>query len=336
MTILAFVLVVAAGFFSSVAAQSCLPVDACLVSPTRQPVMGPIGSNGCSVPSEAGPLGAFYAEVFKDACDQHDIDWGTFAPTPQLANWFVETNNRFYANMLGICTRRTDLIFSQCSDAAAIFTLAVSQTSIAVERFKGAQYFASTCACRELPGAPTNLMASTVSGPSGGRVDLSWTAGSNATSYSIEPVQPLLPPIDTGGPAPAMTFSAVPSGTYGVRVRAVNPLGVSAPSNTATFTVGTVCTVPSAPSSVAGQFASGTATLSWVASAGATSYLVRAGSTPGASDLFDGNVGNLLSVSAGGLPPNFHAYARVYAVSSCGISPASQEVEIGGSASPSR
>ena len=68
-----------------------------------------------------------------------------------------------------------------------------------------------------------------------------------------------------------------------------------------------------------------TASASWPPVGGATSYLVAAGSSPGLSDIFYGNVGNAGAVSAG-VSPGFRAYVRVMAVNACGQSAASAEV----------
>lgn len=62
---------------------------------------------------------------------------------------------------------------------------------------------------------------------------------------------------------------------------------------------------------------------------GVTSYIVQAGSQPGGSDIFSGNVGNTTAVSASGLPSGFRAFVRVFGVNACGVGAASPEVEIG-------
>jgi hypothetical protein len=55
---------------------------------------------------------------------------------------------------------------------------------------------------------------------------------------------------------------------------------------------------------------------------GATSYIISAGSTQGASNVaLPTNVGPNTTVSAGGLPPGFSAWVRVIAVNACGQSP---------------
>jgi hypothetical protein len=306
-------------------AQSCLPLDACLLSPTRSDAGRPIVPNGCSVPPEVGPLGQLYADVFVTACNQHDIDWGTFKQ--DVNGWFVESNLAFRARMLAICQARTDLAAAECTQAASIFFFAVSQTQIARDIYLQAQYFSSSCACRQAPTAPANLTAQV----SGAQVSFQWAPSTDATSYQLEVVQPALGAIDTNSPLAFFTVGNVPTGQYRVQVRGVNPFGTSGPSNAVDVIVGssTPCAPPAAPT-VTGSVTSGTATISWPAVPGATSYILRAGSTPGASDLFNGNIGATTVIGASGLPPGFRAYVRVLAVSSCGTSAPSTEILIGG------
>jgi len=313
----------------SATAQNCLALDACLLSPTRTDSGRPITPNGCSVPPEAGALGQFWGGVFVEACNQHDIDWGTFKS--DINSWFLESNLAFRARMLAICQVRTDLPAGSCAEAANVFFLAVSQTSIARDIFLLSQYLSSSCACRQPPSAPTNLTVQVSSGPSGGQVSFQWTASSDATSYQLDVLQPPLGPIDTNSSLPGFAAAGVPNGSYRVQVRGVNAFGTSAPSNVVDVIVGssTPCVIPAAPSGVTGSFANGIASVGWSAVPGAASYIVRAGSTPGASDLFNGNVGATTSVSAGGLPAGFRAYVRVLAVSACGTSAPSADILVG-------
>jgi hypothetical protein len=326
---IAVLLAVTDGFVSIASAQPCLGIDACLLSPNRADAQQPISVNGCSVPPQFGVVGQFWATVFTPACNQHDTDWATFKP--DVAAWFAQSNAAFYANRLAICQTRADIPAAQCQEAANIFLFAVSSTDIAQEIYKRGQYFASSCACRQLPAAPANLVAQVSSGPFGAEVTLQWTPGANATSYAVEVVQPALPPIDTGSPLPQFATAGVPNGLYQVQVRGLNPLGLSSPSNSIAVAVGTSgpCATPAAPSLPTTTFVNGVATVSWQAVAGATSYFVRAGLLSGGSELFSGNVGNTTAVSAGGLPPGFRAFVRVHAVNACGISGASPEATIG-------
>ena len=326
--LIGLLLLLTLGLATTARAQSCLSVDACLLSPTRGDAGQPISVNGCSVPPEAGAIGQFWAGVFESACNRHDADWGTF--NADLALWFAQSNAAFHANMLSICQARVDIPASQCVEAANIFVLAVSATSIGQDIFKRGQYFASSCACRQLPTAPANLMAQVSPGPAGAQVILQWTPGTDATSYAIEVIQPVLSPIDTTSPQPMYAATDVPTGQYRVQVRAVNPLGISSPSNAVDVAVGAAgpCAVPLAPSLPNATFGNGIAAVSWQPVAGAVSYVVRAGSQPGGSDIFNGNVGNTTAVSASGLPAGFRAFVRVFAVNACGVSAASPEITV--------
>ena len=311
-------------------AQTCLSLDACLLSPTRTDAGRPITPNGCSVPPEAGALGQFWGSVFLTACNQHDTDWGTFQA--DINGWFVQSNLAFRNRMLAICLTRTDLPAGACAEAANIFFFAVSQTSIARDIYLQSQYLSSSCACRQPPSAPTNLTAQVSSGASGGQASFQWTPSTDATSYQLDVVQPPLGTFSTNSPLPGFTASGVPNGQYRVQVRGVNPFGTSAPSNLVDVIVGssTPCAPPAAPSGVVGSVVNGNASVSWPAVPGATSYIVRAGSTSGASDLFNGNVGATTSVGASGLPAGFRAYVRVLAVSACGSGAPSADILIGG------
>jgi hypothetical protein len=322
-----FTAIVWAGAATTASAQNCLALDACLLSPTRADAGRPIVPNGCSVPPEAGALGQFWGGVFQTACNQHDIDWGTFQS--DLNGWFAQSNLAFQTRMLAICQARTDLPAGACTEAANIFFFAVSQTQLARDIYLQSQYLSSNCACRNAPSAPTNL---TVQVSPGGQVAFQWTPSADATSYQLEVVQPALGALNTNSPLPSFTAPGVPNGLYRVQVRAVNAGGTSAPSNVVDVIVGspTPCATPAAPSSVSGSVVNGTATVSWPAVPGATSYILRAGSTPGGSDLFNGNVGATTSVSASGLPAGFRAYVRVLAVSACGTSGPSTDILIGG------
>jgi predicted phage tail protein len=89
------------------------------------------------------------------------------------------------------------------------------------------------------PGAPTNLTSSV----SGATVMLAWsppTAGGPPTSYTVEAGSgPGLSNLASApvGATPAFSTSAVPPGTYFVRVISTNAAGASAPSNEVTVIV---------------------------------------------------------------------------------------------------
>ena len=124
-------------------------------------------------------------------------------------------------------------------------------------------------------------------------------------------------------------LSTVRSGSYFARVRARTPGDSSVLSNEVWFAVGeSSCTaMPKTPREPSGSIAAGVATLRWKQAGGATSFIVQAGTAPGRSDLFNGNVGSTRTVSANA-PADLPIYARVIAVNACGQSAASAEVRI--------
>ena len=127
---------------------------------------------------------------------------------------------------------------------------------------------------------------------------------------------------------PRLHVAAVPAGTYYVRVRASNSAGISEPSNEIVVSVGnSYCFVPAAPAGLTSVTSNGIVTLQWTGSPGATSYEVEAGSAPGMSDLFRGDIGGLTSLVA--YAPPMTVFVRVRAKNNCGTSPPSNEAAAG-------
>ena len=118
----------------------------------------------------------------------------------------------------------------------------------------------------------------------------------------------------------------VGSGNYFVRVRAVNELGESDPSDEIEIhTPG----APQAPSGLVTINASGPVDLRWNASAGgyaATGYVIEAGSAPGLSDLARLEVGNVTRFVTYA-PPGVY-YVRVRGINPTGASLPSNEVVV--------
>jgi hypothetical protein len=79
-----------------------------------------------------------------------------------------------------------------------------------------------------------------------------------------------------------------------------------------------------APTSLAGVVNGLNVLLSWIGALGATSYQLEAGSGPGLSDVFVGNVGNVTALPASGPPGTY--YVRVRAVSGGMSGPPSNEI----------
>jgi hypothetical protein len=122
---------------------------------------------------------------------------------------------------------------------------------------------------------------------------------------------------------------SAPTGTYFVRLVAVNASGAGAPSNEAVITTGAaVCTIPAVPQGLQASSAAGTINVQWnAASAGAIplTYVVQAGSVTGGADR--GTFPFPASVTAvGGGVPSGPYFLRVAAANSCGTSAFSAEV----------
>jgi len=169
--------------------------------------------------------------------------------------------------------------------------------------------------CAE-PGPPVGLAANV----NGNTVTLGWnppTSGGAASGYVLE----------AGPSSGASTFSfalqgntfsgVAPNGTYFVRVRATNTCGTSPPSNEVTLVVPSCGPNLGAPSTPTATVNGGTATISWNAVNGASSYRLEVGTAPGTS--------NAASVEVSGTTTqqSFNAgtyYMRVRALNACGSS----------------
>lgn len=169
------------------------------------------------------------------------------------------------------------------------------------------------------PGQPT--VTSAVA--SGGTLTIAWVAGAGAspTSHRLDfyAGAALVASVNAG----SATSIAIPippgtQGTFDVRVTALNGAIAGPASVPFTFTIGPACTVPASPN-VSGGVVGGTASVSWPTVAGATSYILSAGTTQGGTQyLAPTNIGANTGASASGLPAGFTAWVRVIAVNACG------------------
>jgi hypothetical protein len=161
---------------------------------------------------------------------------------------------------------------------------------------------------------------------------LSWTASAAdgpedvPSNYILEAGSaPGLSDVATVSAGNRTSFSAnVATGTYYVRVKAVNDLGESDP------TADLELRAPGSPGAPTYFMASGegsTVDLRWTAPSGAavaTEYIIEAGSAPGRSDLAVLRVGNVTHFSTQA-PPGVY-YVRVRGVNASGVGAASNEV----------
>jgi fibronectin type 3 domain-containing protein len=120
------------------------------------------------------------------------------------------------------------------------------------------------------PNAPTGLVAA----PGDGTVTLAWTATPSATGYRVYRDGTLV-----GSPTdPTFTDTGLIDATsYSYTVRAANGTVLSTPSTAVPCTP--VATAPAAPTNLVATPGNATVTLTWTASAGATSYKVYRGAT---------------------------------------------------------
>jgi hypothetical protein len=169
---------------------------------------------------------------------------------------------------------------------------------------------------------------------SGSRLTLMWetplSRSASVTGYVVEAGSgPGLTNIAAiGVNARAFTFLPVPAGFYFVRVRAMSPYGLGPASDEILINSGYVLGPPHRPWLERPVVTGRTVTLSWEApqyETAPTSYVVRAGSAPGLSNLAESDVGSTTTATLTGVPPGLY-YVRVHGVNSAGIGLASYEV----------
>jgi len=183
------------------------------------------------------------------------------------------------------------------------------------------------CGPTSMPAAPPGFR---LVSQGGGMVSVAWstpTACGVPTSYILE---------GSAAPGEAGPSFEVPAsqtayqggmqpGTFYMRVKARNTLGISPPSNE--IEVGGV---PGAPGSLRATVNGASVTLTWSAPAtGGTAggFLVETGSAPGLADIASVTLPRNSTSTAQVVPPGT-AYLRVRAISIAGVSDASNEVKV--------
>jgi hypothetical protein len=132
----------------------------------------------------------------------------------------------------------------------------------------------------------------------------------------------------TGTNATAFGASGVGAGTYFVRVRASTAAGISGPSNEVQFVVGGPCVAPPpAVFTLTGSVSGSTVSLAWNGAAGATSYILEAGSSPGTVDIVFVDLGSAATTLTA-TAANGTYYVRIRSKNACGSSGPSNEIVI--------
>ena len=224
----------------------------------------------------------------------------------------ADPNALMFATETGAC--RSGLIPFNADDVAGVLTIYPSG--------------AAPPPTGGVPGMPTVTSANAV----GSTLQVAWISGAGGTPTSHRLDFFLGATLVASVPVGAATSASlpIPPGTVGSFTVSVTPISGSTPGPASApfpFTIGGGggggggCTTAPAAPSVTGSIVAGTATVTWNAVAGATSYIVSAGSTQGGTNLqAPSNVGATTSVGASGLPPGFSAWVRVVAVNACGQS----------------
>ena len=188
---------------------------------------------------------------------------------------------------------------------------------------------ASATPALPVPPAPTNLAAT----PGNATVSLTWTASTNATSYSV------YRGTSSGGEGStaigtstgtSYNDTTVTNGTkYYYTVKAVDASGTSGASNEASATPS--AGAPPAPTGLSATGGNATVSLTWSSSSGATSYSVYRGTTSGGESSTAIGTSTGASYTDNSVSNGTKYYYTVKAVSSGGTSGASNEA----SATPS-
>ncbi len=187
----------------------------------------------------------------------------------------------------------------------------------------------ATAALAQTPNPPQSLTNSV----SGSTVTLNWLApagGPLPTGYLVEasvvPSGPLVATLSVAGTS--LVVPNVPSGTYFVRVRALNGPAQSPPSNETTVVVSVGCPGPPTPPDLTVQSTGLNASLTWTSGPGcpSTSYTILAGSAPGLSDIAVVNMGGQTALAA--TAPAGVYYVRIVGANAFGTSAPAENLTV--------
>ena len=179
-----------------------------------------------------------------------------------------------------------------------------------------------------IPGLTPDPITGFTASVAGSLVTLRWDLAPGALSYRVAAGTATgLSNAFNGNVGNVTTLVAnAANGTYFVRVHAVGFAGESGPSTEVVLAVGpgTCTSAPGAPSLQVPGVTGSTVVLIWSASAGATTYIVEAGSQTGLANLANQAIGNSTTFTAVSVPRGTY-FVRVRARNACGTSAPSNE-----------
>ncbi len=186
-----------------------------------------------------------------------------------------------------------------------------------------------TPATASVPSGPTNLTVT----PGSASTTLKWTASTSGspTSYSIyrgtaTDGEATTPVGTVSGTTTTFTDTGLTNGkTYFYNVAANNSVGVSPDSNEVSVSPGSTTAAPPAPTGLSANPSDGSIDLTWNPSAGATSYSVYRGTTPGGEGATPVGTTTSDSFTDNGLANGTGYYYTVAASNTAGASAKSAE-----------
>ena len=180
------------------------------------------------------------------------------------------------------------------------------------------------------PPAPPSRFRAVLLGAARDSATFAWDApDALVSSYTLvagsAPGRADIASIPLSGSADGFTYaSAIPSGTYYLRISASNACGQSADSAELRLTIG-AGDLPLVPLGLTTASAGGVTTLSWTPVAGVTGYVLEAGSDIGLSDLAVVPLGPSAAFTVPPVPSGVYV-VRVRAVNAAGTSGPSNDV----------
>ncbi len=196
-----------------------------------------------------------------------------------------------------------------------------------------------TPATASVPAGPAGLVVV----PGNTTATLSWTASASGspTSYTVyrgtKSDGEVSTPVGTvSGTTTTFTDSGLHNGTtYFYNVAANNSVGVSPDSNEVSVAPAVPGAIPPAPAGLVATAGNASVTLTWNASAGATSYSIYRGTAPGAEGATPIGTATSASFADAGLTNGTTYYYKVTASNANGTSANSSEVNAAPTANPS-